>query len=185
MPDIVTTTLDTLTTGLRPFGQAQLQKAYEDGWTDAARRSFRNDRNISDLSTDVSDWDAHALLTVMWDHWNEAFRSQLGLFERSLVAELRAFRNRWAHQGSFNFDDTYRLLDSVQRLLTAIKSSSSTSISELKFELLKDEFGEAINAQAARNENRRERWIASFVYLMCGSVLLYLLPLPINDQQPA
>ena len=174
--EIVTVALETLTKGLSGYVQGQLKSTFRDDWLEVARGSFRSDRNIDELDEDVHKWDAHALLTVMWDQWNAAFRRRLGLFERSLVAELRAFRNRWAHQRSFNFDDTYRLLDSVQRLLSAISAPNVTSISELKFEMLKDEFGGAINAAARDADNRKERWVVSFVYLVCGSVFVYLLP---------
>jgi hypothetical protein len=173
--DIVTETLDSLTTELRAFVVIQLKASFQDDWLKTARNSFRNDRTVTRLSDDVAEWDAHALLTIMWDHWNAAFRNKLGLFERSLVAELRAFRNRWAHQRSFNFDDTYRLLDSTQRLLSAIGADDLTSISELKFQLLRDEFGESINAAARNAENNRERWVVASVYSMCGAVLVYLM----------
>jgi hypothetical protein len=104
--DNVTTALDTLTAGLRPFVLSQLRSVHGDKWISEARKSFNNDRSHTELDDDIEKWDAHALLSVMWDQWNSVFRRQLNLFERSLVAELRAFRNRWAHQGEFNFDDT-------------------------------------------------------------------------------
>lgn len=168
--------LDALTVALRPYVHERLKQVYGDEWLESARGSFRSDRSYGELPANVGDWDAHALLTVMWDHWNAVFRQQLSLFERSLVAELRAFRNRWAHQRGFSFDDTYRLLDSVQRLLTRIDADNVAHLGEIKFDLLRDEFGEAINDQARENENRRERWVTAFVYFMCGSVFVYLIP---------
>ena len=176
LQDNVTTALETLTAGLRPFVQSQLQSVFGDNWIVEARKSFNKDRAHTDLDEDIEHWDAHALLTVMWDQWNAVFRRKLNLFERSLVAELRAFRNRWAHQGDFNFDDTYRLLDSVQRLLSKVHAGNVGMIGELKFELLRDEFGETINSAAQKADNNRERWVVAFVYLMCGSVFVWLLP---------
>lgn len=173
--DIVTGTLDSLTEELREYVVTRMKATFDDDWLKIARNSFRNDRTVTKLSDDIAEWDAHALLTIMWDHWNAAFRSQLGLFERSIVAELRAFRNRWAHQRGFNFDDTYRLLDSTQRLLRAIGTQNLTEISELKFQLLSDEFGESINAAARDAENNRERWVVASIYGMCGGVMVYLL----------
>jgi hypothetical protein len=178
--DTVTLALDALTAALRPYVRERLEHVYGEDWIEIARGSFRNDRAYRHLSEDVSEWDAHALLTVMWDQWNGAFRQQLSLFERSLVAELRAFRNRWAHQRAFCFDDTYRLLDSVQRLLSRI-DADIVRLGEIKFDLLRDEFGEAINAQARENENRRERWVTAFVYFMCGAVFVYLIPTTFED----
>lgn len=172
----MTTALDTLTGGLRPFVLRELRAVYADRWIDEARKSFSRDRAYTELDEDIQTWDAHALLSVMWDHWNSVFRRNLNLFERSLVAELRAFRNRWAHQGEFNFDDTYRLLDSVQRLLSKIHAANVGTISELKFELLREEFGDAINSAAREADNERERWVAAFVYFMCGGVFIWLIP---------
>lgn len=180
--DVVTKALQMLTVGLRDFVRDQLKSAHGESWLEAARSCFRNDRNIDAISADVADWDAHALLTIMWDQWNTAFRRKLGLFERSLVAELRAFRNRWAHQKGFNFDDTYRFLDSVNRLLAAIGTTNSADLSELKFELLKSEFAEAINAESLEHENRRDRWVVSGVYFACGAVFVALIPKAFGEQ---
>ena len=92
--ETVTMAFETLTEGLCHYVQGQLKSAFHDDWLNVARGSFRSDRNVTELDEDIENWDAHALLTVMWNQWNAAFRRRLGLFERSLVAELRAFRNR-------------------------------------------------------------------------------------------
>ena len=175
--DSVTLALDTLTVALRPYVRERLEDAFGNEWLETARASFKNDRTYGNLPVSIDEWDAHALLSVMWDQWNAVFRQHLSLFERSLVAELRAFRNRWAHQRAFSFDDTYRLLDSVQRLLSRIDADHTARLGEIKFDLLRDEFGEAINAQAREAENLRERWVTAFVYFMCGSILVYLIPI--------
>ena len=94
--DSVTLALDTLTVALRPYVHERLEDVFGDEWLDTARSSFKNDRTYGNLPVNIEEWDAHALLSVMWDQWNAVFRKHLSLFERSLVAELRAFRNRWA-----------------------------------------------------------------------------------------
>ena len=43
--------------------------------------------------------------------------TRLGQAERAYTSELRDFRNTWAHQGQFSTDDTYRMLDTAERLL--------------------------------------------------------------------
>lgn len=174
--DYAAKALDLLTTGLCPFVEKQCRSAFGENWLEITRSSFRGDHVEEEIPQDIGQWDAHALLTVMWDQWNAAFRRKLGLFERSLVAELRAFRNRWAHQRTFDFDDTYRLLDSVQRLLVKIPGSSAAEIGVLKYELMQDEFAERVTSAAREAENRIERWIVAFVYLVCGSVFVYLIP---------
>ena len=172
--DIVAIGLETLTECLRPYVAREMESVHGNKWQQMAGNSFRSSRD--NLSSNIDEWDAHALLTVMWDNWNSVFRRKLGLFERSLVAELRAFRNRWAHQRPFEFDDTYRLLDSVQRLLSRTTPEATSEISEMKFSLLRDEFGEAINRKATEDDNRIQRWAVAFVYLACGGVFVYLIP---------
>ena len=76
--------------------------------------------------------DVAALLVVMDRKWGEVFRQILGKTERSLVNELLAVRNRWAHQETFTGDDTYRALDSAGRLLTAISAPQSDEIEKVK-----------------------------------------------------
>lgn len=45
--------------------------------------------------------------------------------EEALASELRETRNLWAHNAAFNADDTYRALDTMQRLATAIKDKKA------------------------------------------------------------
>lgn len=47
------------------------------------------------------------------------FSSALSRAEQNLASELRDIRNRAAHGAPFNFDDTYRALDTAERLLRA------------------------------------------------------------------
>ena len=47
------------------------------------------------------------------------FSSALSRAEQNLAGELRDIRNRAAHGAPFNFDDTYRALDTAERLLRA------------------------------------------------------------------
>ncbi len=90
--DTVAIGLETLTKCLRPYVAREVESVHGDKWQQVANGSFRSARD--NLSDNSDEWDAHALLTIMWDNWNSVFRRKLGLFERSLVAELRAFRNR-------------------------------------------------------------------------------------------
>ena len=94
--------------------------------------------------------DAAALLRVMWESWHDVFSMTLGHAERSLVSELRTFRNNWAHQKSFSGDDTYRVLDSSHRLLTAVSSTKAAEVEKLKMELLRLRFEEQARSQRRR-----------------------------------
>ena len=94
--------------------------------------------------------DVAVLLRVMWGSWNEVFSTTLGHVERSMVSELREYRNRWAHQKTFSGDDTYRVLDTAHRLLTAVSAPQAAEVEELKMELLRTRFDEQARTQRRR-----------------------------------
>ncbi|MFW8120607.1 Swt1 family HEPN domain-containing protein, partial [Klebsiella pneumoniae] len=95
----------------------------------------------------ISQWDSAALLKVMWEGWNVVFRQTLGHAERSLVSELRTWRNKWAHQEAFSTDDAYRVLDSAERLLTAISAPQAEDLARMKQELLRVRFDEQLRSE--------------------------------------
>lgn len=162
--------LDLLTRGMGPYVEKRLKAVYGDSWRRSAVGSFRDDRSRGDGQS--VDWDAHAVLTVMWDQWNAAFRTELGHTERSLVSELREFRNRWAHQAEFDFDDTYRVLDSVRRLLAAAKCPQVAEVNQLKRELLEAHVAEEVNTQIQKATFKRNKWWVIAIYVICVVFLL-------------
>lgn len=158
--------LDLLSTGLFPFFKRQLAEFHGDRWEEVARSSCRSQAT---LSAEVFHWDAQAILTVMWNSWNAVFSRDLGMIERSLVSELREFRNRWAHQTSFTDDDAYRVLDSVQRLLNACDAARcGLQVEEHKLDLLREKLGRRVNEELARVRFNRARLIDSSLYGICA-----------------
>jgi len=109
----------------------------------------------------------------MWDQWNAVFRHNLGHQERSLVSELRSIRNRWAHQHEFDFDDAYRVLDSVRRLLEAIKAPNTAEINRQKQELLESYVAEQVNSQVQRAAFDRGKWWVIGIYSLCCAAITY------------
>ena len=107
--------LELLKTGLAPYVQREFKNIYQDRAAVEANRYIGDDR--LNAKKPVTEWDASALLKLMWDSWNDVFRKTLGQAERTLVSELREVRNKWAHQQPFSTDDAYRALDSAQALL--------------------------------------------------------------------
>jgi len=164
--------MDLLSEGLTPYVESKLRQAYPDNWIRAVSGSFREDRGR--IGTDSVDWDTHALLTVMWDQWNAIFRNDLGHFERSLVSELREVRNRWAHQQNFEFDDAFRVLDSVDRLLTAIHAANVSVVKREKSDLLESHVADAVNTQVQRTAFRRNKsWVIAIYALCCGLLIAH------------
>jgi hypothetical protein len=147
--DRVTRALDLLKNGLEPFVEREITRAIEQSGFDTSVLQRDNDRLKLDGAN--SEWDASALLRTMWESWNVVFRKTLGHEERSLVSELRTTTDKWAHQQTFSFDDTYRALDSTARLLTAISAEAEASeVERSKEELMRIRYEEQ-----ARNSRRR------------------------------
>jgi predicted AAA+ superfamily ATPase len=139
--------LDLLLEGLTPFVEHRLTVTYGENWRVVAAKTLQGTKewHASDGHLDVQ-----ALLILMWDGWQEAFRAVLGYAERNIVSELRTVRNKDAHQEVFSTDDAYRALDSIQRLLQAISAPQAADVERAKAELLRLKFEEQ-----ARNEIRR------------------------------
>jgi len=141
--------LELLRAGLGPFVAREVQHALKQGLLNPeVLRRFMDDPLLA--QKDIESWDVSALLKLMWETWNDVFRRTLGYTERSLVSELRDWRNRWAHQEPFSSDDTYRVLDSAARLLTAVSASQAADLERMKMELLRVRFDEQV-----RHERRK------------------------------
>jgi hypothetical protein len=181
----VQTALELLTAGMADYAEDKLRAVYRDNWIASVSGSFRDDRNRLSPDGLRVQWDAHALLTVMWDQWNAVFRSSLGHTERSLVSELREFRNRWAHQKEFDFDDTYRILDSVRRLLQAANSKKLPELEYQKRDLLEAYVAEEVNSQIQQSMYKRNRpWVIAF-YSFCFAVTGYTLIAKWDGSEPS
>ena len=168
----ISTALDLLTVGLSPYVEKKLRLIHRDNWTRAVKGSFRDDRSRATGDGNGIEWDAHSLLTVMWDQWNSVFRHDLGHSERSLVSELREFRNRWAHQQPFNFDDVFRVLDSVHRLLVAVNAENAIIIQREKADLLESHVAEIVNTQVQKTAFRQNKWWVIGIYAFCCALII-------------
>lgn len=137
--------------GLGPFVEREINNAVRSGRL--AKADLAKHANEPDLyDRRISDWDVAPLLRVMFLVWNDAFRDLLGPSERSLVSELRTWRNRWAHQDRLTDDDADRILDSVERLLEAIGASEAKRAKAIKEELRKERYAPAAAAASAPAE---------------------------------
>ena len=138
-----------LRAGLGPFVEREVQAAIQAGKVDMQTiRRFAEDPMLT--KKPIEQWDASGLLRLMWETWNEVFRYTLGFTERSLVSELREWRNKWAHQEPFSSDDADRALDSAERLLRAISAQESEEVRRLKLELRRQ-----VQDEQVRGEKRK------------------------------
>lgn len=146
--------LELLKAGLASFVDREVKSAIKVGsLSPQAVRGFLDDPLLANKP--VSDWDAAALLKIMWETWNDVFRKTLGKADRSLVSELRDSRNKWAHQETFSSDDTDRALDSAERLLTSVSAPQAEDVRKIKMELRRVVFDEQ-----ARGEKRKSVGVA-------------------------
>ena len=67
--------------------------------------------------------DPRFLLKVLTEEWR-VFSKSLSRAEQSFASELRDTGNRWGHNDPFSADDTYRALDTMERLLTAVDATA-------------------------------------------------------------
>jgi hypothetical protein len=152
----VATGLMLLRDGLGPYVEREINNALGTGRL--AKADFEKHANDPDLfDRRISDWDVSPLLRVMFAVWNDAFRDLLGPGERSLVSELRTWRNRWAHQDRLTDDDADRILDSVERLLTAVGAGEAKRAKAIKDELRKERYAAEVPAAPAAAPNPTPR----------------------------
>jgi len=142
--------LEFLRNGLVPFVERELEAVYGDEWQEKARQSISKERDWK-VEKGKIQWDVYLILMILWNHWNDVFRRTLGQAERSYVSELREARNRWAHQNAFTYDDTYRVLDTMIRLLRSVSEKEADAVDKIAQETMRVRF-----AEQSRLETRRK-----------------------------
>lgn len=158
--------LDLLRIGLAPFIEREFKSTFGQRAQSELVRVLGEDRLNSKKAP--TEWDASALLKVMWDWWNDVFRKTLGPAERSLLSELRDWRNKWAHQEPFSTDDAYRALDSCGRLLSAVSAREADEIERMKTELLRLRFDEQVRSEKRKAGGSLVEAVASGALMLLG-----------------
>jgi len=137
--------MELLRPGLAPFAEREFKNLHKEKAGTEALRYMGEDRVVG--KKPLAEWDVAALLKLMWEAWNDVFGRTLGRAERSLVQELRDWRNKWAHQEPFSSDDTDRALDSMARLLTAVSAPQADEVGKMKMELRRLTFEEQVRGE--------------------------------------
>ncbi len=137
--------MDFLRQGLAPFVERELRNVHRERAQIEALRLVGDDGNVGKRT--LADWDVAALLKLMTVGWNEIFDKVLGRANRTLVHELRDWRNDWAHQRVFTSDDTDRALDSTSRLLAAVSAPQADEVARMKLELRRLVFDEQVRSE--------------------------------------
>lgn len=141
--DRIERALTLLSTGLDPFIENALSHrvpagkdwtlilAAKDAGNGAALRAYER--------TDVQN-QLRVLTESLAPGWFP-FDDRLSRAEKSLASELREVRNQWAHQKPFSADDTYRALDTAERLLRAANAvTQANEVRATRIDLQRREF---------------------------------------------
>ncbi|GGL28051.1 Swt1 family HEPN domain-containing protein [Planomonospora parontospora] len=110
--------LEILGKGLEPFVDMMMDMATP-GSGDWVKLIEARDAQKHGTNKVYEKTDVRFLLRVMTEEW-KVFKDRLSRVEQNFPSELREVGNKWAHTKPFSADDTYRALDTMERLLTAI-----------------------------------------------------------------
>lgn len=106
-----------LAEGLEPFVSEKMGAAAANGdWIGLLEA---RDEQKNGVRKTYDSNDPAILLRCITDDWR-VFSRSLSRAQQSFASELRETRNRWAHNEKFSADDTYRALDTIERLLQAV-----------------------------------------------------------------
>ena len=121
--DRVSKGFDVLSAGLHAFVDRQMSSASEGIGLDWIEVIEKRDETKNGVKKNYEKEDPAVQLKVITEEWR-VFNKVLSRAQQSLASELREVRNGWAHSKKFDNDDTYRILDTMERLLTAAGSPS-------------------------------------------------------------
>ena len=132
--------------GLAPKCEKSWQSAFAEDWMSEVTGKFHNPKPVR------SHKDASFLLGGLKVTWQEVFSDKFPPSVRSLVFEAAEARNKWAHQESFSSDDTFRALDSMERLLGAFEAvKEQEAIRTLRRDLMRK-----VTEEETRSEYRKQ-----------------------------
>ena len=121
--DRVSRGFDVLSAGLVEFVDRQMTSASDGLELDWIQVIEKRDETKNGVKKVFEKEDPAVQLRVITEEWR-VFGKVLSRAQQSLASELREVRNSWAHSKKFDNDDTYRILDTMERLLIAAGSPS-------------------------------------------------------------
>lgn len=164
--------LDLLLRGLQPFVESSLRATYGEKWLDIALGSLRSHRE-GPASGEALKWDLPTVLLLIHEQWFHVFRNKMQALDRSLVNELREFRTRWSQQSPFTFEDAFRTLDSVRRLLSSCGSPLAEDVSRMMDDLLRGRMPQVAEQGTSADTavGSRNRWLV--LYALCAVAIVF------------
>lgn len=144
--------LTSLGQGLYPYVERQMRAIYGNAWLAQAKSCLSQDSTLKRTVEEALQEDVSALLMVMTKRWEKVFKPHLSYTERAFASELIDIRNKWAHGVRLSNDDTYRALDSMVRLLSAIGAAEESAVAAQKQEVLR-----FISQEQSRRETHKSQ----------------------------
>lgn len=144
-----------LSQGLLPFVEGRMQNFHGENWEGVAKTCLEDKKHHLE-NDEINLEDSQALLQVIINQRDEAFKQVLSKEDISLVFELAKLRRKWAHPRLRSWIDlkdftpryTYRALDSMQQLLNAIASGNAAQ----KVEQLMQEVAPLLQEKVERED---------------------------------
>lgn len=130
----------TLLTTFAPYIAMELSQQFgsDKWWSEAVIGTLYDEQKRSlpvsgDWATLVDSLDIQCCLIMFDLHWNNVFRRKLSVDNRTWAKELNGVRNKTAHIGGVDFDESYtwRALDTMSRLAEQIDPETSEEINRL------------------------------------------------------
>ena len=154
--DLITQGFNTLRGVLSPIVVSELRAEYgENWWTESVMSKLHDDQKRG-LPSNGSDQEITAALDIekclllIEIFWREAFRKKLSKDHRAWCNELKGVRNRCAHVGAndFNESDTYRALDTMVRICESLDFEATETLRSLLRESRYGTAGGSVSADA-------------------------------------
>ena len=140
--------LEAFKEGMVPFAEQRFKQAYGKQWVEDLADKIGSKLDING-SGEIS-WDSWALLKAIQITWNDAFRDSLGMSERAWVSEILDGRNKNAHEKVMSSDATYRLLDTIERILNSVSAHDYAQA----VKVIRTDLQRSIYSEEARNKVR-------------------------------
>ena len=120
--DRIGTALEALSAALEPFCAQVLGPHLPDGttWTDVLKVKEADKGGGARVYEPADVQVQLRVITEKLGALGFPFSGVLSWAQQTLAGELREVRDKWVHQSPFGHDDTYRALDTAERLLRAI-----------------------------------------------------------------
>eukprot|EP01090_Pellita_catalonica_P022603 TRINITY_DN8853_c0_g1_i1.p1 TRINITY_DN8853_c0_g1~~TRINITY_DN8853_c0_g1_i1.p1 ORF type:complete len:201 (+),score=18.52 TRINITY_DN8853_c0_g1_i1:53-655(+) len=125
--DLVGGLIRKLGDGMTPFVTSNLLRVYGAGWPQIVQEQIKSS-NFNEKMIDP-----RFILLCLTRLWNDVWGNVLPNVARNYAYELINARNKWAHHEHFSDEDTYRAIDTMERLLQCAGATVyATAIKEVR-----------------------------------------------------